>query len=100
MRARIRKIKHMFTYEYTIDYILSRVQDTAGDLGLDAYRSNSTVCEAAHNPYGQRDSGPASEDDAFELAEPDEEPLSPWPLQPAWLTGGLVLLMLALAHCH
>jgi hypothetical protein len=44
MRANIRATRHMWTYEYTIDYIMGRIANTSTDLGLNEYRRNSTNC--------------------------------------------------------
>ena len=44
MRANIRATRHMWTYEYTIDYIMGRIANTSGDPSLTEYRRNGTDC--------------------------------------------------------
>ena len=44
MRANIRATRHMWTYEYTIDYIMGRIANTSNDPGVNEYRRNGTNC--------------------------------------------------------
>ena len=47
MRANIQATRHMWTYEYTVGYITSRIANTSGDPGLSEYRTNGTNCTLA-----------------------------------------------------
>lgn len=52
MRANILKSRNIWQYNYTSEYILTRVRRTANDAGLSLYRPNSTECNSAKSTAG------------------------------------------------
>lgn len=47
MRAAIEKTRGVWRYNYTSEYILTRIRNTGSDPGLRGYRPNSTDCRSA-----------------------------------------------------